>query len=60
MSPPPCTGVNHSLLKSVGEAITKLPEDFTPHRQIKKIYEARRDMIETGKRGDTLAGLQQQ
>jgi 2-oxoglutarate dehydrogenase E1 component len=37
-----------SLLKSVGDAITKLPSDFTPHRQIKKIYEARREMIETG------------
>jgi 2-oxoglutarate dehydrogenase E1 component len=32
----------------VGDAITKLPADFTPHRQIKKIYEARREMIETG------------
>lgn len=42
------TGVNMSLLKSVGDAITKLPADFTPHRQIKKIYEARREMIETG------------
>lgn len=45
------TGVNMSVLKSVGEAITKLPADFTPHRQIKKIYEARRDMIETGQSG---------
>jgi 2-oxoglutarate dehydrogenase complex dehydrogenase (E1) component-like enzyme len=32
----------------VGEAITQLPADFTPHRQIKKIYEARREMVETG------------
>lgn len=40
-----------SVLKSVGDAITKLPADFTPHRQIKKIYEARRDMIETGEGG---------
>jgi 2-oxoglutarate dehydrogenase E1 component len=36
------------VLKSVGEAITQLPAGFTPHRQIKKIYEARKEMIETG------------
>lgn len=36
------------VLKSVGDAITRLPEDFTPHRQIKKVYEARRAMIESG------------
>lgn len=42
------------MLKSVGEAITQLPADFTPHRQIKKIYEARREMVETGKLGGQL------
>lgn len=29
-------------------AITQLPDSLTPHRQIKKIYEQRRAMIETG------------
>ncbi len=28
--------------------MTKLPEGFTPHRQIGKVYEARRNMVETG------------
>jgi len=43
--------VNIDILKSVGQAITALPEDFTPHRQIKKVYEQRRQMIETGAKG---------
>jgi 2-oxoglutarate dehydrogenase complex dehydrogenase (E1) component-like enzyme len=44
-----CTaGVNAEILKSVGKAFTALPEDFTPHRQIKKVYEQRRAMIESG------------
>jgi hypothetical protein len=50
---PSCTciitpGVRADILKSVGAAITALPENFTPHRQIKKVYEARRAMIESG------------
>lgn len=36
------------LLKSLGMAITELPQTFTPHRQIKKVYEQRRHMIESG------------
>eukprot|EP00775_Hariotina_reticulata_P006514 gene6515-6741_t len=46
------TGVNIDILKSVGKAITALPEHFTPHRQIKKVYEQRRQMIETGQEVD--------
>ncbi|KAI3434698.1 hypothetical protein D9Q98_002760 [Chlorella vulgaris] len=42
------TGVPIELLKEVGEAITRLPEDFTPHRQIAKVYEARKAMVESG------------
>ncbi|KAL4441839.1 hypothetical protein ABPG77_003755 [Micractinium sp. CCAP 211/92] len=42
------TGVPMDLLKEVGYAVTKLPEGFTPHRQIGKVYEARRNMVETG------------
>ena len=40
------TGVPISLLKEVGQTITAIPEGFTPHRQIAKIYQARRKMIE--------------
>ena len=32
----------------VGQAITTLPEDFHPHKRIKKVYDERRKMIETG------------
>ncbi|KAI4356119.1 hypothetical protein L6164_000166 [Bauhinia variegata] len=42
------TGVKPDILKGVGKAITTLPEDFTPHRAVKKIYEQRAQMIETG------------
>ncbi|PRW57990.1 2-oxoglutarate mitochondrial-like isoform B [Chlorella sorokiniana] len=42
------TGVPMDLLREVGYAITRLPEDFTPHRQIAKVYEARRNMVESG------------
>jgi len=42
------TGVNMELLKQVGYAVTEFPSDFTPHKQIKKVYEARRNMIDTG------------
>lgn len=42
------TGVSAEIIKTVGHAITSLPETFTPHRQIKKIYEARRQMIDSG------------
>ncbi|KAI9124562.1 hypothetical protein K1719_004484 [Acacia pycnantha] len=42
------TGVKPEILKSVGKAITTLPENFIPHRAVKKIYENRAQMIETG------------
>jgi 2-oxoglutarate dehydrogenase E1 component len=42
------TGVKHDLLVSVGRAITALPDTLTPHRQIKKVYEHRRAMVESG------------
>lgn len=32
----------------MGHAITTLPEDFTPHKRLKKVYEDRRKMIDTG------------
>lgn len=42
------TGVKHDLLLSVGKAVTSLPDTLTPHRQIKKVYEQRRAMVESG------------
>lgn len=34
------------MLKDVGTKITTIPDDFTPHRQIKKVYDARAKMLE--------------
>ncbi|ONI24223.1 hypothetical protein PRUPE_2G230400 [Prunus persica] len=42
------TGVKPEILKSVGKAVTSLPETFKPHRAVKKNYEQRAQMIETG------------
>lgn len=42
------TGVNKEILKDVGKAITKLPEHLKAHKVVKKIYEQRSQMIETG------------
>ncbi|KAL0425419.1 UNVERIFIED_CONTAM: 2-oxoglutarate dehydrogenase, mitochondrial [Sesamum radiatum] len=42
------TGVKPEILKNVGKAITTLPESFKPHRAVKRIFEDRAKMIETG------------
>nr|GLL45273.1 2-oxoglutarate dehydrogenase, mitochondrial-like isoform X1 [Ipomoea trifida] len=42
------TGVKPEILTNVGKAITTLPETFKPHRAIKRIFDERRKMIETG------------
>jgi len=42
------TGVHEQVLRQVGMAITELPATFVPHKQIKKVYELRRAMIESG------------
>jgi len=42
------TGVEMDTLKQVGEALTVLPADFTPHRMVGKIYKGRNDMITNG------------
>lgn len=47
------TGVKGDILRSVGNAITALPPTFTPHRQIRKVYEARRAMVEAGESHST-------
>lgn len=38
----------HAAHHQVGYAITRLPEDFKPHKQIRRVYDQRRKMIETG------------
>jgi 2-oxoglutarate dehydrogenase E1 component len=43
------TGVDRSTLEKVGQAITTLPADFSPHRMVGKIYAARNEMIGSGK-----------
>ena len=40
--------VKPEILKSVGKSITTLPSDFHPHRTIKRLYDQRAQMIETG------------
>lgn len=40
--------VKPEILKNVGKAITTLPENFKPHRAVKKIFADRAQVIETG------------
>lgn len=42
------TGLSKESLQEVGREITSIPKDFNIHPQIKKIYDARRQSIETG------------
>ena len=48
--------VKPEILKNVGKAITNLPENFKPHRGVKKVYEQRAQMIETGEGIDWAVG----
>ncbi|CAI0443075.1 unnamed protein product [Linum tenue] len=50
------TGVKPEILKTVGKAITSLPETFKPHRAVKKVYDQRAQMIETGEGIDWAVG----
>lgn len=40
-----CAGVPEDMLYDVGKAITALPEGFNSHRQIQKVYAARKEMV---------------
>ncbi|MEM1383573.1 MAG: 2-oxoglutarate dehydrogenase E1 component [Pseudomonadota bacterium] len=42
------TSVPLEKLKLVGDALTKLPESFVPHRTISRLLETKRQMIDTG------------
>lgn len=50
------TGVKPEILKNVGKTITSLPETFKPHRAVKRIYDQRAQMIETGEGVDWAVG----
>ncbi|MEM6495998.1 MAG: 2-oxoglutarate dehydrogenase E1 component, partial [Pseudomonadota bacterium] len=42
------TGVELETLRDVGRQITTLPNDFTPHRTVKRLIDRRRQMVEDG------------
>jgi len=42
------TAAPMDLLAEVGAALTRLPEDFTPHRTVARLLETKREAIETG------------
>ena len=44
------------ILKRVGEAITSLPENFKAHKVLKRIFEERAQMIQTGEGVDWAVG----
>lgn len=50
------TGVKPEILKNVGKAITSIPETFKPHRAVKRVYDQRAQMIETGEGVDWAVG----
>ncbi|XP_077216411.1 2-oxoglutarate dehydrogenase, E1 component [Tasmannia lanceolata] len=50
------TGVKPEILKTVGKAITTLPENFKAHKGVKRIFEQRAQMIETGEGIDWAVG----
>ncbi|XP_019181255.1 PREDICTED: 2-oxoglutarate dehydrogenase, mitochondrial-like [Ipomoea nil] len=50
------TGVKPEILKDVGKAITSFPENFKPHRAVKRIFAERQKMIETGEGVDWALG----
>ena len=43
------TGAHMEDLKTVGAALSHIPDGFTPHKTVARIMEAKRQMIETGK-----------
>ena len=42
------TGVPHDVLQSLGMKATTLPDDFSAHKNVKKVYANRQKMIKTG------------
>lgn len=50
------TGLPPEHLKNLGNLITTIPAGFTPHRVVKRVYEARRAMIDNGEGLDWAMG----
>uniref|UniRef100_A0A0V0IXN8 Putative 2-oxoglutarate dehydrogenase, mitochondrial-like n=1 Tax=Solanum chacoense TaxID=4108 RepID=A0A0V0IXN8_SOLCH len=50
------TGVKPEILTNVGKAITTFPDGFKPHRALKRVFDDRRKMIETGEGVDWAVG----
>lgn len=50
--PPRPTGIELGRLKELGMEISQIPERFTPHPTIGKVYKAREEAIETGENVD--------
>lgn len=50
------TGVKPEILKRVGEAITAIPENFKPHKGIKRVFDQRAQMIQSGEGIDWAVG----
>ncbi|KAH9603415.1 hypothetical protein KSS87_022982 [Heliosperma pusillum] len=50
------TGVKPEILTNVGKAITTIPENFKPHKAVKRIYDQRAQMIESGEGIDWAVG----
>jgi len=46
------TGVSLDLLKFVGEHVTKIPEGFTPHKVVGRVFKKRAEMIKSGEKLD--------
>lgn len=42
------TAVPLDNLKEVGSALTRLPDNFTPHRTVTRLFDTKREMIDTG------------
>jgi 2-oxoglutarate dehydrogenase E1 component len=43
------TNISKARFKLIGDALTKLPEKFTPHRTLARILETKKEMIDSGK-----------
>ncbi len=43
------TGVPMDEVKKVGKALATVPKEFNPHRKLKRLLDAKKEMIDTGK-----------
>ncbi|WP_316015442.1 2-oxoglutarate dehydrogenase E1 component [Roseobacter sp. HKCCA0434] len=50
------TAVDVDKLRQIGEALTRLPDGYTPHRTVERLLKAKAEMIETGKGIDWATG----